>query len=1596
MSWQIRKYSKMNFSTTETRWMKFGKSHDFVFVGKETVATASGIYVNFLDLNTREKRIERFDNKERGDGAACLAGHPTVSMFSLVERKPNPKISIFMYPTLQRISRCVPPDRINGYLSCSFVGTEYLVSLTSFPDFRLIVWLWRTGKHVAMLNTKTDNLVQEISCSPNPPHLISQFGADDNTLSIYQVHTCSKIVSIHRVNAPLSGHKIVSSSWTPEGNLFISDEFGNVWLVAIEANKLYSVIKSKILERPKNKPIVITHKSGVIVVNTNSEIMFYKKTSADWNVTWKFMWSISTFYSIHVGKQHCCKDGVLLHSRSGEIFEICTQHDNIPHIEVIYTDEIEYKALFSISQRTDHVAAVDGLDRLCIFELLTGKLTARLSLKHHGEVLHVASHPTLPILASCSVAGNCILIDITKVSLVKIFNCFHLYGDFLDKIKFSRNGELLGIGNSQTGMIFIIGKRLKQQRIDVLGFIEIDGYIADFLIYERNDRRDCFEILILATTNPSIASIGGNKVIVYTCEISIDFCMRVICVIDLSRPFKTLYHGCKPLEILSVPSLSKQLHQMEIQNDFQDIVLTNALSSMHQLRKIGIYVTDSRVITYGYDGLIIVRDSMELRKVTAIFMPHHRSQGGVKYAISSRFGETIVSLGRNGDLVAHRIRLPETKTNLAEVEAASVHLTIEDFISDPNELYDRGKETWLDSVIAAKLKAEHDEALPLRASIVADLEKIKTQIRELLNINEGESPDARLPISAFDLDRESRQRRIEEARLERDKLYRNLEDNCSQRDQVTSNLREIFWESLEVKPCALRLIGGDAIVQNYLLVVSTRKMNDFKVWDRLSADADEFMYSYEVYKGSCEDDSRRGSTVISDKGSSTNNAGSKTHQMAKRWYTHADEDEKLCISGVTTHKWIEDESIASTHQLLIPHDSDLESILQKDIIIENRERKLKMHFNNLFEEMKRAKECVLKCAKERINRLRYCASQLKTMFGINSVLEPIEIPSWNVEEISDYIIMVKDHEVFEKRSRRGELKTVDEDREDESKNEKISDFYKITVEKMMDGVLEPKWEDEVKKEIYVPDCLIAKNPSKYTDEDIAAIAAYKTKVQALQKEREKYKATLQADIIETKDALQKDIAAFNDKLKDLEMKKMQIECAILQERLTRIRAIRRHQTMVDDRQEIARLADEELAPATREARRLVEECNSLEMVVSELKVRYDSLCKAEKRQEAKFRGEFAELKQPIVEHLLRHYKKRPRAARLTTTSVTYLTEVARCVAGSEKSDVLPRECLDFLKGMDALDSMPRNLPSQINADYWRTMCRLRRMKVEVETKVRCCAVEMAEAEQTLSFYQKAMQSADNAAACKKVSLDDMEKSLTQLAQEMEIQLVLKMGQIEVPLGGCPSDYANAVLVTREELLRVNDCIVETGKRKLAAMYTSMHLRKVVSQHEWQHACAKMILEDLQRNLKDIREFKITRNVLEFLSNYPCSVNLERDYEKMQANLRTFRNKFHQLLELEQARLKETKRLMAKWKKKNDKMSQEIKMKSSDVEERRRLLNNPHRKRDEESRRMRLAAIARRTRLVMKAENNYEQLLILHAHLEVLKLRTYPTLQFKTA
>lgn len=200
--------------------------------------------------------------------------------------------------------------------------------------------------------------------------------------------------------------------------------------------------------------------------------------------------------------------------------------------------------------------------------------------------------------------------------------------------------------------------------------------------------------------------------------------------------------------------------------------------------------------------------------------------------------------------------------------------------------------------------------------------------------------------------------------------------------------------------------------------------------------------------------------------------------------------------------------------------------------------------------------------------------------------------------------------------------------------------------------------------------------------------------------------------------MQEGIKRFNERLDAFSVERVKLESSILQETLRLLRSKWRDLEKTRRMEKMLDLRDNELIPSTKYSQELMEELAMLEVAVADLRNRYEALCKREKTMDDKFRGEFADLKPPIVEHLARHYKKRPRAGKACTcTSITFLTEIGRCVITGDAPDVLPPESVDFLKGMNHLDVMPNNLPPQIDTNHWGHLCKLRRTKVETEIRV---------------------------------------------------------------------------------------------------------------------------------------------------------------------------------------------------------------------------------------------------------------------------------------
>lgn len=138
-----------------------------------------------------------------------------------------------------------------------------------------------------------------------------------------------------------------------------------------------------------------------------------------------------------------------------------------------------------------------------------------------------------------------------------------------------------------------------------------------------------------------------------------------------------------------------------------------------------------------------------------------------------------------------------------------------------------------------------------------------------------------------------------------------------------------------------------------------------------------------------------------------------------------------------------------------------------------------------------------------------------------------------------------------------------------------------------------------------------------------------------------------------------------------------------------------------------------------------------------------------------------------------------------------------------------------------------------------------------------CAIELAEAEQSVAFLRNVCSmSRDKVERCKQ-KLEQLEKSLSDLTDDREIALLLKMEQLRIRGKDCPrSDWQDAVVISQEELTRVNQAISRAERERSVAQRRLASIEDLVSLEEWHHACAKMKMEELQENAKDLDKVKV--------------------------------------------------------------------------------------------------------------------------------------------
>ena len=101
-----------------------------------------------------------------------------------------------------------------------------------------------------------------------------------------------------------------------------------------------------------------------------------------------------------------------------------------------------------------------------------------------------------------------------------------------------------------------------------------------------------------------------------------------------------------------------------------------------------------------------------------------------------------------------------------------------------------------------------------------------------------------------------------------------------------------------------------------------------------------------------------------------------------------------------------------------------------------------------------------------------------------------------------------------------------------------------------------------------------------------------------------------------------------------------------------------------------------------------------------------------------------------------------------------------------------------------------------------------------------------------------------------------------------------------------------------------------------------------------------------------------------------------------------------MIDEERTRLEKILKETAHWRKKNAELVDKIDKLQSENRKKELLVHNEVLEREEIFTKKKLEAIMKKTRLAKKVQDNYEDLLALQTQLELLKLRTYPTLKAK--
>ncbi|XP_006920945.1 cilia- and flagella-associated protein 43 [Pteropus alecto] len=1286
--------------------------------------------------------------------------------------------------------------------------------------------------------------------------------------------------------------------WTPTSDLYVGCEEGH--LLLINGENLKATVLNKVEgQTPLDgrhffSPVTLAYqKGGVLASGIDGFVYsFIIKDSC---------YTVEDFLHLEEPVEY------LMFSPSYKILLIKTEKGSVyiytfgekPTLDnILEACDGKFQAIDFITPGNEYCMTLTHSGEICVWCLEDGACVSRIYLNTLATVM--ACSPSSLSAAVGTVGGSVHFIDIRDATSPQAVHKAFLSESSVQHLLYDQRGMYLLVGTSK-GYLFVINAN-PSSLFQILGFVEVGKDILQISTVSLLET-DIVEVMVLSP----LPETGRSRLEIFTLpkilpqvftaftnergkmreELIHKFLYEIehalsSAVLDFES--NRIYGFCNEVSYICIYLLPEKAHNgICVLKPYQKIQSKHYGPGVLSLSPHGLWL-----ISRAQCGILCIRDIHTLE--TFARCRSHSHQGhGIQSVRISMDGQSILVNGReDGTLVYLRWRrfggnlaseifeycqqLLTTLKNTMEEENNYLSITRSDSLglgsesehttmslnvdSSQEELVqvDNTKEIpWIQQKSQEAIKKEVKLFSNKRRDIKRGIKALAKTVMNMMEENQTVDNIAKLEQWEFGLDLEELERLHNESEEEIEKIRKDAEMHNLAKRYLAELIKEECWNSMAVKGRALKCFHIPYVVEN------------FPMKQRTDEELKEVKRVFQQKKIETECLKIR-KEIVEVQSAIT---------LSKKHHEEEDEEEEedvaekdtslpnYLLGSLSTDFGVHTSLLSSQLELHSREEKIDQIILLKDIIY-----KVKTVFNNEFDAAYKQKEFEIARVKEKNIRIQEIILDLE-------LEESVWQPEFDDHEKPERTLVVKSSEITAQKYVTPWQKVKTEVSVTQEMEQwllkRSTDARHRALMDMMGGVLEVKKEDILRMVISQP-AFMAKPDALWSEEEKKQFKDYEKKVKELNEEKDKYRKSLEAELKKLQNSIQESTQNFDEHLKRLFKRRVKAEMVVNQEELKINNLV--FSLLLDEEinsreaflnNYVARKQDEknQTSEAIRKSR------EDLDVY----KEHYDNLLAEDKVLDRSFKKEFSEIPSHQVDMLYKLFKRRPRIHKQKmqsdTTSIVPFGE--RPGSGKLNKEAYAQ----LMKAMDDLDNI-NNMPEGLDSLVWEHFCMTRRVKVENEQKVKQKAAGLME---MVAFLRRRVEEDEQVQ-------QDIEKAFHELVLLQEekvkfqlnltIQILLKQGQVELENFQLLLEYSDAILINKNIIEDLNSVIRTQGQKKIASMMESKDVHKGIFQIEWDHKKMEMEMEDLNQKAWDIQMLFFSRERQKYLTepNYETMIAIQ--------------------------------------------------------------------------------------------------------------------------